>query len=639
MYRSSWLLTAVFVGTIIPAIQPVSFAKAANEIETIAKAATVEIKLRQNSSVGSGVIINKKGNLYTLVTNRHVVCGNTMCSALPSNEKYDLGLVDGQRYQVTKPSIKLLGDDLDLAIVQFRSNHNYAVAKVDLSGSLKANEQVYTAGFPFEYPGFAFGIGETKAAVHKRLIDDNGGYTIVYTAFTSPGMSGGGVFNQNGQLVAIHGQGDRFRENTESTSLRVGNKTGYNRGIPVRWLEQGLIGTGINLGNERSINNIRVAKKESSQSADEYFIAGFNKFINPGDDVKTGKQQAIQKLSKAIKLNPKYAEAYFMRAETYEQLQEFQKSLADFDQAIAINPQLFYAYCNRGNLKATRLNNLQGALADYNQSIILEPNYAITYNNRGNLKSELNDLKGALADFDRAIVLKPKESGFYSNRGLFKNEKLNDFPGALVDFNQAISLNANNSGAYYNRANLKKDKLSDIAGALADYNQAISIDPNNPSIYTNRGNLKAERLNDPNGALADYNQSIAFNSRNASAYNNRGTLKHMKLNDFPGALADFDRAININPNFFEAFYNRGLLKHVRLKNFKGALADYSQAISLNPKLFYAYGSRAALKYESLNDKAGAIKDIRQAAKLAKEVGNKQYSQWAIGFLREMGGSE
>jgi V8-like Glu-specific endopeptidase len=52
---------------------------------------------------------------------------------------------------------------------------------------------------------------EALAVVNKRLTGDNGGYTIIYSAPTLPGMSGGGVFNGNGQLVAIHGYGDRFR--------------------------------------------------------------------------------------------------------------------------------------------------------------------------------------------------------------------------------------------------------------------------------------------------------------------------------------------------------------------------------------------------------------------------------------------
>jgi hypothetical protein len=90
-------------------------------------------------------------------------------------------------------------------------------------------------------------------------------------------MSGGGVFDSNVQLVAIHGWGDRYKEDTEiDNQSRVNIKIGYNRGIPIRWLLQNLTGTGISLN--RPTSSIRVARSQMPTTADEYFIAGFNNF-------------------------------------------------------------------------------------------------------------------------------------------------------------------------------------------------------------------------------------------------------------------------------------------------------------------------------------------------------------------------
>jgi serine protease Do len=49
---------------------PTAAAKSSTEIEQIAQAVSVEIL----DGVGSGVIVHRQGNLYTVVTNRHVVC-------------------------------------------------------------------------------------------------------------------------------------------------------------------------------------------------------------------------------------------------------------------------------------------------------------------------------------------------------------------------------------------------------------------------------------------------------------------------------------------------------------------------------------------------------------------------------------
>jgi tetratricopeptide (TPR) repeat protein len=606
MYRSSLFLTTALMGTTIALIQPVVLAHSVSEVQSIAKAVTVEIKLKQSDRVGSGVIIHKKGDLYTLVTNRHVICGTSNCQRILESEAYNLGLFDGQKYQVQKSAIKFLGGELDLAIIQFRSSRNYNVAKVSASDLLKNNDKVYTAGFPFEKTGFRFGEGEAISVVNKRLTGDEGGYTIAYNALTLPGMSGGGVFNSNAQLVAIHGQGDRFKENTDiDSTYRVGSKIGLNRGIPIRWLVQNLAEVGINLRTGSSISDIRATRQQVPATADEHFISGFNKYVEPGDNVVAGKQQAIQEFSAAIRLNPKYQYAYFARAFTYAQLQKFQQSLSDFNQAILINPKFFGAYDNRATLKYENLNDIQGALTDYNQ----------------------------------AISLNPKFFGTYNNRAILKEENLNDLQGALTDYNQAISLNPKFSEAYYNRASLKYIKLNDVQGALSDYNQAISLNPNYSEAHNNRASLKYIKLNDAQGALSDYNQAISLNPRSSKAYNNRAKLKYEKLNDAQGALNDYNQAISLNPKNAKAYSSRGDLKDDKLNDTQGALNDYNQAISLNPKNVEAYYNRALLKKNKLNDRAGAIKDYRQAAKLFRVLGQTQYLSLTIETLRQLGATE
>jgi hypothetical protein len=55
-----------------------AIAKTANEIRSEAKAVTV--KIDADGKPGSGVLIQKQGQVYTLVTNRHVVCPGDSCS-------------------------------------------------------------------------------------------------------------------------------------------------------------------------------------------------------------------------------------------------------------------------------------------------------------------------------------------------------------------------------------------------------------------------------------------------------------------------------------------------------------------------------------------------------------------------------
>jgi tetratricopeptide (TPR) repeat protein len=484
-----------------------AIAKSPAEVEKIVRSVSVEIQVVGSGRVGSGSIVHRQGNLYTLITNRHVACGSRLCK-LPPKDTYNLSTSDRQRYRVTVAEVKLIGKDLDLAMIQFRSNRNYPVAQMADPGSLKVRDTVYTAGFP-QGQNFLFGSGITQAVVNKRLTGDNGGYTVIYDAETLPGMSGGGAFDKDGRLVAVHGMGDRFTENTEAEEIpsnvakvEVNEKTGYNRGIPVRWVVRGLGDLGIFIGTTR--DRSRVIDPVGATTADEYFIAGFNKMVEPGADFRSGRRDAVAQFSRAIQLNSRYTVAYFMRAYVQKLLQAYPQALADFNQAIRLNPNDAEVYFHRGNLKAQKLNDPRGALADYNQALFLYPKSALTYHNRGIVKGQLNDSQGALADYNQAISLNSQDAIAYYNRGILKHSKLKDFPGALVDYNKAIALKPRFAEAYGNRGLLKAAQLYDFQGALADYDQSISLNPQLAEVYSNRALLKQLILKDRPGAISDY---------------------------------------------------------------------------------------------------------------------------------------
>jgi tetratricopeptide (TPR) repeat protein len=455
-------------------------AKSPAEIEAIARSTSIEIQVMGQDRVGSGVIIHRTGDLYTLITNRHVACGSRSCR-LPAQQIYQLGTSDGQRYRVPVASVKLMGGDLDLAIVQFRSSRSYPVAPVDDPGILKVDDDVYTAGFQ-QGQRWLFSKGKAFAVVNKRLVGDKGGYTVVYDAETLPGMAGGGVFDRNGRLVALHGYGDRYTENTQAEVIasnkvknEVNSKIGYNRGIPVHWVVKGLGELGILIGNGKPLNQIRAGNPTVAATADEFFIAGFNRWVDPGADFQAGRREAVAQFNQAVAMNPRYTIAYFMRAIVKDLLHDPQGALADYNQAISLNPKFAMAYNNRGLLRTDKLNDPQGALADFNRAILLSPKLALAYTNRGLLKQYLNDPQGALADYNQAISLNPKDAVAYNNRGSLRTSKVYNLEGALADYNQAISLNPKYADAYINRGILKVQKLNDTPGAIADFRTAAKL--------------------------------------------------------------------------------------------------------------------------------------------------------------------
>ena len=78
-------------------------------------------------------------------------------------------------------------------------------------------------------------------------------------------------------------------------------------------------------------------------------------------------------------------------------------------------------------------------MADYNEAIRLDPKYALAFNGRGNLWRDKRDLDRAISDYDEAIRLDPKYAPALVNRGIARRDK-NQLDSAFSDFDAAIKL-------------------------------------------------------------------------------------------------------------------------------------------------------------------------------------------------------
>ncbi|MFM7477122.1 MAG: tetratricopeptide repeat protein, partial [Microcystis aeruginosa] len=76
---------------------------------------------------------------------------------------------------------------------------------------------------------------------------------------------------------------------------------------------------------------------------------------------------ALAEFTKAINIDPRYAEAYLNRGFLYEQQEKPDLALSDYNQAININPRLALAYLGRGILYYSRKER-EKAIRDLRQA-------------------------------------------------------------------------------------------------------------------------------------------------------------------------------------------------------------------------------------------------------------------------------
>jgi tetratricopeptide (TPR) repeat protein len=81
------------------------------------------------------------------------------------------------------------------------------------------------------------------------------------------------------------------------------------------------------------------------------------------------------------------------------------------------------------------------ALADFTQAVALDPQLAEGYHHRGRVYGRYNHYERALADFNRALALDPRFAAAYADRG-FIYEKQGQYAKALADYTHALALNA-----------------------------------------------------------------------------------------------------------------------------------------------------------------------------------------------------
>ena len=124
-------------------------------------------------------------------------------------------------------------------------------------------------------------------------------------------------------------------------------------------------------------------------------------------------------------------------------------------------PELAVLHNDRAIEYASKGDN-DRALADYNEAIRLDPNDADYYNNRGSSWHLKGDDDRAIADYDEAIRRNSKDPCPRYNRGLAWSSK-NENDRAIADFNEALRLNPNYAAALFHRASPGPTRATTIA--------------------------------------------------------------------------------------------------------------------------------------------------------------------------------
>ncbi|HEY9704852.1 MAG TPA: tetratricopeptide repeat-containing serine protease family protein [Allocoleopsis sp.] len=401
------------------------------KIDKIAAQITVKIN-SENNDQGSGVIVGKNGQDYYVLTSGQMVT-DFENKILPVN----ITTPDKQKYSVSTNQITRL-EGVDLAIVKFTSNQSYQVATLGkynlgeswifLSGFIVNNQRLLTGGI-LRSPEEADFLAKDSYSL------STGGFNLLYTNMSYPGMGGGPILDHNGRLIGIH---------TASESEFIGGNVvnlGHSIGISIstfislanrakikpQWLK---IAT--NKPAEITITEIKSIKSQlltlKSPKKDD-----FAEWMNYGNYLWriSEYEKSVTAYDKAIKLmqkQPNYskqelAKAYYGKGVSLISVKKNNDAVKSFDLATQNDPQFYQGWRGKG-LTFYLLQKYPDSLIAYDQAIKINNTDFILFVERGDTLRKLKRYQEAIANYDQAIKIKPHPWA-YKNRDIVYEELKN----------------------------------------------------------------------------------------------------------------------------------------------------------------------------------------------------------------------
>ena len=177
---------------------------------------------------------------------------------------------------------------------------------------------------------------------------------------------------------------------------------------------------------------------EESNKSDNPFVRRAAK-----DRLKGQIEQALRDYGEAIRLDPKSADAYCGRGETWFALQRYRQAVDDLTEAIRLDPMRLEAHCHRG-ASLGHLGQTDEAIADYQKVRNMNPNYPDGCNGLAWVRathpdSRFRDGSEAVALAQRAVELSHNDA-IYLDTLAAAYAEIGRFPDAVRIARKALNL-------------------------------------------------------------------------------------------------------------------------------------------------------------------------------------------------------
>jgi tetratricopeptide (TPR) repeat protein/V8-like Glu-specific endopeptidase len=616
-------------------------------------AASFTVKVLTANNRGSGFIVARNGQVYTVLTSAHV---------LTPGAPHRIQTPDGKIYSATVVASREKLKNNDLAILQFRATVDYSIAslpkpqRVDIfvpwlpNGELQVQrtpitgEEVYVAGFPFDADQLNMLGSKINLLPDKPL---TGGYQIGYVTSTRQGMSGGPVLDQSGEVIGIHGLGNIaildnayvFQDGSRPSEQQLQQMQQMSFAVPITTAQQ-VIPQIATAPSQSGTQTLPKNQPQPQSPAASNFIGIVAKVDHIAQQV-TVRIDSLENGNSSGVIIAKDGQTYYVltAAHVVENLDKYKvttpngqqyqvdykaiKSLKGIDLAIVPfqSPQS-YTVAILANYEVSIGQPRPVFTAGMPSLAGKGPKYIFTagidfgkFLNNAFIKNSVslgsgNELAftnlsypgmsgGPVFDWmGRVVGINTSSDNEYSRDSASQGSEL------LIGFSLGVPISAFLGLA--DKANIQTSQLKvesqapkQLASEAYDemFNQfEPSSEPSKTATAEDWLNYGSQLLRVGQGdkAFAAINQALKIKPDFYQAYYFRALAFFFAVNDVPKALGDLEQVTKLRPDFVQAWRYRGILYGNSL-NYPEAIDSVDELIRLNPKDHTSYQMKANLQ--------------------------------------------
>lgn len=187
--------------------------------------------------------------------------------------------------------------------------------------------------------------------------------------------------------------------------------------------------------------------------------------------------------------------ALLVRGFAFKMLKRYDTALADYDEALKVDPTFLPAMSARADLFAAR-RDYGSAIKEMDRVVEADPERADALKRRGDYKDWSGQYDAAIADYGAAFE-KSNDPKFLAERGAaYANKR--DVPHALADLERAIAEAPDYAVGWFERGRIRFEG-GDFKGAAADLNRAAELEPED-GFRVLWAYIAAARAGDPDAA-------------------------------------------------------------------------------------------------------------------------------------------